>query len=221
MQPNFNPLRIAAVCFALAVTLAACGGGGGGNEGATTIAGVGQECSSDTACDAGLLCQECAAACTGAVQRCAGFASTAQFVSLDDGLYPASCEDISGAWSLTEVVDGECVGEDQDGPFSIPINATSSAVININQNGCAVSFTVTGEGFSFERRGVVVGSRARFTGPFLLAQGSLALSRNEVFIEGTVDNGQLSASGEGFAAGTVEGFPITCEATSFATGFRQ
>jgi hypothetical protein len=201
------------------VALAGCGGGGGGGGGGNNDdlpIGVGEACQTDGGCDAGLVCQSCVEECTGTVRRCAGFAGSSELISLDDGVYPGGCEDMAGSWLITETLDGGC---DLDGDF-LSLDASGTGEVDIRQNGCSVSYKVTSEFGNFSRSGAIVGSRARLTGPFLISRTGLKLSTNEAFVEGVVSDDDLALRGFGVAEGTLEGAPITCDATSTADGFR-
>ena len=213
------------IAFVCVVGIAACGGsgGGGGDGGFEAPAGVGLACTADQNCSDGLVCQSCVQSCTGSVRRCAGLASAepGELISLEDGLYPAGCVDMSGSWRVTEEVDGGCEAQDPNGPFFVPLDGRSTARIDFVQSGCNLSYTLTAEGVSVVRKGRVVGSRFRLKGPFLVDAGiGLSCSTNEAFVDGDVVGASFDAVGTGAANCTAAGATLMCDGLSGASGIR-
>ena len=221
-QPHWRDIRRTTFIVALLTTaLTGCGGGSSGGTTSILPTGVGVECNSSNDCDNGLICQQCSEQCTGTVRRCAGSSSLINQIPLDDGTYPGGCEDMGGAWFLSEDIRGGCDTEDESGPFFISTNGSGQGEVTIQQSGCSIFYTIPLEGGTVRRRGGIAGNRIRLSGPFLLPAAGLSLSVNEAFAEGTVTEATLNATGDGIAEGQLKGFPIECSATSTAFGSRR
>jgi hypothetical protein len=211
---------VTAIALVAMLAAAGCGGGGGGGDGGdeASITGVCDACDSDLDCEEGLSCQGCLDGCAGVTKRCAGLADDGnQRTSCEDGSYPGGCVDVSGPWTISEDLDGECLVDGDD----IPLDQSATATVSFNQNGCEVSYRVPE--VNVERRGSIVGNRLRLSGPFLTViddSADIDLDENRAYLEGTVTGNVMSLMGEGSARGSIEGEALTCSGMSVADAFR-
>jgi hypothetical protein len=125
---------------------------------------------------------------------------------------PQTCANVDGFWDVTEEVTATCTTDGESETDTV----RSSGRIRLNQNGCALSYTVPR--LNVLRTGVIDGTSICLSGPFAQAViDDVSFTENIVTIEGElVDNTTITADGTGRATGSVEDRDFVCNAQSTA-----
>ncbi|MBI5640082.1 MAG: CHRD domain-containing protein [Nitrospirae bacterium] len=126
------------------------------------------------------------------------------------------CLNISGVWSFIDNGRVTCSGggETDTAPIS------GSGAVNIAQNGCNVSWSVSLDGVNYSRAGSVSGNAIQVSGPFVVPlEGGVNITQNTYSASGTIsaDTRKINLNGTGSATGSYEGVGFTCTGTDKVT----
>ncbi len=127
------------------------------------------------------------------------------------------CVNIAGNWNFTDSGTLTCSCDDGYSE-STPIGG--SGTIDIAQNGCSVSWSVSGNGTSYLRSGTVSGNSIQVSGLFIIPLVSgITINQNTYTATGTINPAvtNIFMTGSGLATGSYEGTPCSCSGTDSAT----
>lgn len=121
----------------------------------------------------------------------------------------AACAQVAGTWAVTDTATVRCSGSFGSGSDTI----TETGTISITQSGCNISFRSPANTL---RTGTVSGNTIQFSGPLALSSPGVTFTENQISFSGTVasDGRRIDLTGSGRAAGSIQGQPGSCTATS-------
>jgi hypothetical protein len=121
----------------------------------------------------------------------------------------AVCAQVAGTWTVTDTATVSCSGSFGSGSDTV----TETGTITIAQSGCDISFRSPA---NTQRTGTVTGNAIQFSGPMALSSPGVSFNENRISFSGTVssDARRIDLTGTGRAAGSIQGSPGSCTATS-------
>jgi hypothetical protein len=122
---------------------------------------------------------------------------------------PTVCEDVSGAWNVSESVTITCSGSFGSGTDT----ESGSGSITMSQSGCRISFTSP---MDTARSGTIDGSDLQLSGVAAIVNPAVIVTRNRIDFTGTLsgDGSTIHLSGTGSVQGTYQGSPGSCSVSS-------
>ena len=123
------------------------------------------------------------------------------------------CMNIAGSWYASETVTLTCCvyGDCETDTFS------GTDTINIQQNGCNISYDVYLSGYgTFPRTGTINANKIQLSGLFAVLQPSCTATQNTIDMTGTVNGDQINLQGSGIIKGTCDGHSFSCTGGSTA-----
>jgi hypothetical protein len=121
---------------------------------------------------------------------------------------PSDCVNIAGTWDVSDSGTITCVydGYSETGPIG------GDGSVTIKQNGCNISWTVSGvSGISEKREGTIHGNTLEVSGKFCVPlKPGVTFTKNQYTAEGIISGDEINGNGSGTCNGTYQGVNFTC-----------
>ncbi|GEM_PF-1641691 len=119
-----------------------------------------------------------------------------------------SCDNIAGTWPFSDSGTITCTynGYTEKAPIS------GDGSVSINQNGCNISWTVSGiSGINETRKGTICGNSLTVSGKFCVPlKAGVTLTENQFTATGIIGGGEINGSGSGVCSGSYQGINFSC-----------